>query len=188
MLEALSWSTTLTRAALAEQLGAPKATLAGLVDSLIAAGLVVEGEAPVDLRRPGRPAKVLMLAGPRPLVGALVFSGGMLTAAVLTYAGDVLSRASVPVGAWAHDEVVTGPGPGLLEDALQGRGGEKPTEAGSGGYPGSRRPPGGVPAPLGAGSASPAAGPGADGPGYVPWPSSELAVTMERLVGGNDAG
>ncbi len=72
MLEALSWSTTLTRAALAEQLGAPKATLAGLVDSLIAGGLVVECEAPVDVRRPGRPAKVLMLAGPRPLVGALV--------------------------------------------------------------------------------------------------------------------
>src|SRR5271170_6553885 len=106
VLEALSWSTTLTRAALAEQLGAPKATLAGLVDSLIEGGLVVESKAPADLRRPGRPAKVLMLAGPRPRVGALVFSGGMLTAAVLTYAGDVLGRASVPVGGWAHDEVV----------------------------------------------------------------------------------
>jgi predicted NBD/HSP70 family sugar kinase len=118
VLEALSWSTNLTRAALAEQLRSPKATLAGLVDSLVASGLVVEREAPAEERRPGRPAKVLMLAGPRPLVGAIVFSGGMLTGAVVTYSGDVLSRSSAPLGAAAHDEEVTGPGPGLLDEAL----------------------------------------------------------------------
>ncbi len=183
MLEALSWSTTLTRAALAEQMGAPKATLAGLVDSLIASGLVVESEAPVDLRRPGRPAKVLMLSGPRPLVGALVFSGSMLTAAVLTYAGDVLSRASVPVGGWAHDEVVTGPGPGLLEDALrEAKVARSQLRLVVVGIPAPVMP-GGEPAPRGAGSAAPPVGAGADGPGYVPWPSSDLAVTMQRLVG-----
>jgi predicted NBD/HSP70 family sugar kinase len=118
VLEALSWSTDLTRAALAEQLGCPKATLAGLVDSLVASGLVVEREAPSEQRRPGRPAKVLVLAGPRPMVGAIVFSGGTLTAAVVTYSGEVLSRASAPVRA-SHDQEVTGPGPGLLDEALQ---------------------------------------------------------------------
>jgi predicted NBD/HSP70 family sugar kinase len=118
-MEALSWSTSLTRAALAEQLGCPKATLAGLVDSLVASGLVVEREAPAEVRGPGRPAKVLVLAGPRPLVGAIVFSGATLTAAVVTYSGDVLSRASAPIGASAHDEEVTGPGPGLLDEALR---------------------------------------------------------------------
>jgi predicted NBD/HSP70 family sugar kinase len=177
VLEALSWSTTLTRAALAEQLGVPKATLAGLVDSLIGKGLVVESEASTNARRPGRPAKVLMLAGPRPLVGALVFSGGMLTAAVLTYAGDVVSRASAPVGGWVHDEVVTGPGPGLLQDALR--------EAGVAGGQ-LRMVVVGIPAPVmprGEPVPRATAGQGADRPGYVQWPSNDLAVEMERLVG-----
>jgi len=180
VLEALSWSTSLTRAELADRLGVPKATLAGLVDSLVACGLLVEGEAPLDARRPGRPAKVLMLAGPRPLVGALVVSGGTLTAAVLTYAGDVLSRVSSPVGGWAHDEEVTGPGPGLLDEALR--------EAGvaSGqlrlvvvGVPAPVMP-GGAPSYTSRGPAS--AGAGADGPGYLQRPSSDLAGEMARRI------
>ncbi len=181
MLEALSWSTSLTRAALAEQLGAPKATLAGLVDSLVAGGLVVESEGPLDERRPGRPAKVLMLAGPRPLVGALVSSGGMLTAAVLTYAGDVLSRASAPVGGPAHDEDVTGPGPGLLEEALRA------AEVARGQL---RLVVVGVPAPVMSGGGphlavggTAWAGPGADRPGYAEWPSTDLAGEVARRVG-----
>lgn len=180
MLEALSWSTSLTRAELADQLRAPKATLAGLVDSLVAAGLVVEAEATADGRRPGRPAKVLMLAGPRPLVGALVFSGGTLTAAVLTFAGEVLSRASAPVAAGAHEEEMTGPGPGLLEGAL------RDAEAAKAqlrlvvvGVPAPVMPGGGPPYTLG-GQGTDAPRP--DGHSDVQGPSPDLAGEVARRI------
>jgi predicted NBD/HSP70 family sugar kinase len=181
VLEALSWSTSLTRAALAEQLGSPKATLAGVIDSLVASGLVVEREAPAEERRPGRPAKVLTLAGPRPLVGALVLSGGTLTAAVVTYSGEVLARASAPVGGLAHDEELTGPGPGLLDEALR----EADVARGQ-----LRLVVVGVPAPVMDGAGLPVSlratgstGPGPDGRSYLQWPSVDLAGEMARRVG-----
>ncbi len=181
MLEALSWSTSLTRAALAEQLGSPKATLAGLVDSLVASGHVVEVDAPLDARRPGRPPKVLRLAGPAPLVGALVFSGGTLTAAVLSYSGEVLSRASVPVGSWSHEEEVTGPGPGLLDEALREADVAKRQ---------LRLLVVGVPAPVMkrvdlASSSVPTGSVAlpAGNPGVVKWPSLDLAGEIERRTG-----
>jgi len=181
VLEALSWSTGLTRAALGAQLAVPKATLTGLVDALVARGLVVESGALAVARAPGRPAKILKLAGPRPLVGALVFSGDTLTAGVLTYSGDLLSRASVPVGSWADDEGVTGPCPGLLDEALR--------EAGVPrgqlrlvvvGVPAPVMPGGGLPFALG-GTGSGLRG--ADGPGYMRWLAGDVAGEMARRVG-----
>lgn len=96
VLQALSWSDGLTRTALAVQLGMPKATVTGLVDSLIARGLVLEKPATSSRGKAGRPAKMLTATGPSPTVGVVVFSTGHLWAAVVTYAGTVLGRASAP--------------------------------------------------------------------------------------------
>lgn len=181
VLEALSWTTGLTRAMLAEQLGAPKATIADVVDSLVERGLVVESSPLGEPRRPGRPAKVLMLAGPSPLVGAIVFSGGLLTAAAVTYSGNVVGRASAPVGSWAQEEGVTGPGPALLDEALREAGvARRQLRLVVVGVPAPVMPGGGVPFALRRASS---ARQGADGPAYVQWLSGDIAGEMAHRVG-----
>lgn len=121
VLQALAWSTGLTRAALADQVGLPKATLAGLVGSLIDSGLVVEGPARAA-RGPGaghagRPPRLLSLAGPASAAGAVVYSGGTLTAAVVSYAGEILGRAASRVGNRDVDTGIVRAGIELLAEA-----------------------------------------------------------------------
>jgi predicted NBD/HSP70 family sugar kinase len=99
----------------------PKATLAALVGSLIELGLVAEGPGKPSSgangpRRAGRPAKVLALAGPSPVVGTVVFSGGVVCAAVVSYEGSVLGRAQAVLG--APDADFLAPGVDLLSTAL----------------------------------------------------------------------
>jgi predicted NBD/HSP70 family sugar kinase len=146
VLQALTWSSGLTRTELAERLGLPKATLAGLVDSLVAAGLVIEEPSSFELgppgvagasglagapgiaggpgapgaalgRRVGRPPRLLRLAGPVPATGAVVYSGGVLSAAVVSYAGEVRGRAAIVLGHRDIDEALVSAGLQVLEEA-----------------------------------------------------------------------
>lgn len=112
VLQALTWSEGLTRTVLASQLRMPKATVTGLVDSLIARGLVAEKPAVPAKGKAGRPAKVLSATGPSPTAGVVIFSGGLMIVGVVTFAGEVLGRASMPF---------EGPDPGTkgLEAAIQ---------------------------------------------------------------------
>lgn len=124
-LIALECSDGLTRAQLARQLGLPKATVAGLIASLTDLGLVVETAPPnpANGRRPvGRPARALFLSGPAPVVGAVVYSGGILTAAVVTYSGAVLSCVSEAVAAKEPDTALLDQAQELLPKALAGAG------------------------------------------------------------------
>ncbi|HET9058538.1 MAG TPA: ROK family transcriptional regulator [Acidimicrobiales bacterium] len=105
-LMALECADGLTRAQLARQLGLPKATVAGLIASLTELGLVVETapSGPNNGRRPvGRPAKALYLSGPAPVVGTVVYSGGILTAAIVSYSGVLHASQSEIVGARDFD-------------------------------------------------------------------------------------
>jgi len=119
VLQALAWSTGLTRSALAEQLDLPKATLAGLVGSLVDAGLVVERPvaSSVGPGRAGRPPRLVCLAGPVAAVGAVAFSGGVLSGAVVSYAGEVLSRATVALGHQEVDASIVAAGLEVLQQA-----------------------------------------------------------------------
>lgn len=116
----MTWADGLTRTALAAELGMPKATVTGLVDSLIARGLVSEQPALSSRGRAGRPAKVLSATGPSPTVGVVILSGGQMVAGVVTYSGRVLGRASAP---FAHTDTESGAvklGTQLLNDVFAG--------------------------------------------------------------------
>ncbi len=92
-LRALAWTDGLTRSELAARLGLPKATLAGVLDSLVRLGLVSEAPSPtLGGRRAGRPPRLVSLSGHGPAVGAIVYSGGMLSTGLVSYSGSVLAR------------------------------------------------------------------------------------------------
>jgi predicted NBD/HSP70 family sugar kinase len=110
----------LTRTALAGELGMPKATVTGLVDSLIARGLVSEQPAASSRGRAGRPAKVLSATGPSPTVGVVVLSGGQMVAGVVTYSGRVLGRASAPFANTDADSGAVKLGAQLLNEVFAG--------------------------------------------------------------------
>lgn len=106
VLQALTWADGLTRTVLATDLGMPKATVTGLVDSLIARGLVSEQPAASSRGKAGRPAKVLSATGPSPTAGVVVLSGGQMVAGVVTFSGRVLARASAPFSTPEGDDAL----------------------------------------------------------------------------------
>lgn len=118
VLQALTWADGLTRTVLASELGMPKATVTGLVDSLIARGLVSEQPAASSRGKAGRPAKVLSATGPSPTAGVVVLSGGHMVAGVVTYSGRVLGRASAPFNNPETDVGAIKLGIDLLNDAF----------------------------------------------------------------------
>lgn len=98
-----------TRAALAAELGLPLGTVTSAATALLRAGVLTERpvEPPESAesanaaergRRAGRPAMLLVAAGPPRTVGAVAWSHGRMQAAVATYGGTVLERwdAGVP--------------------------------------------------------------------------------------------
>ena len=180
-LEALGWSTGMTRSALALELGMPKGTVAGIVDHLVERGLVVEEVPPVRPLRPGRPAKVLALAGRSPIAGAIVLSGGLLTAAAVSYAGQILSRATRPMSTKEANAGVTGPGKALLEQALA-QAGLRTDELSVAvlGVPAPFQPGVGLPAPLHDHKGGRARG---GGPSFVPWLSAGLTDELAGRLG-----
>jgi len=121
VLEALARCPGLTRSDLAHQLGIPKGTVSGVVDSLVRSGRVIEQPPePPAQARPGRPAKRLVLEGPVPVLGAVVLSGGYLSAAALSYAGHVLSRATARLSRATSEAGMTAPALALLSGVLGG--------------------------------------------------------------------
>jgi predicted NBD/HSP70 family sugar kinase len=130
-----------TRAEVASACGIPKATAASVIDGLIRHGLLSEGDgdgpapsggdadpAPAGAarpavgvirgRRPGRPPRLLRLTGPPALLGALVWSGGRLRAAVGDFAGRVLASTTMAMPGEAGTEGVIEPGYRLLGQVL----------------------------------------------------------------------
>jgi predicted NBD/HSP70 family sugar kinase len=78
------------RASLAGVLDLPKSTVVGVVDDLIARGLVREVPARAA-GRVGRPAKLLRLVGPRRVIGVAVLSLGRLRVAIADVQGEILA-------------------------------------------------------------------------------------------------
>jgi predicted NBD/HSP70 family sugar kinase len=180
-LEALGWSTGMTRSALALELGMPKGTVAGIVDHLVERGLVVEEVPRVRPLRPGRPAKVLALAGRSPMAGAIVLSGGLLTAAAVSYAGQILGRAVRPMSTQEANTAVTGPGIALLEQALAQAGlGTGELNVAVLGVPAPFQPGVGLPEPLGSDKRERVRG---DLPSFVPWLSAGFTDELAGRLG-----
>src|ERR1700679_2121397 len=115
----------LTRAELVSRSGLPRTTVTGLVADLIGRGQVTETGADQDhttdgertagrppralaqrpdrpsgtlAQRPGRPPRTLTLSGPPTLVGVLSCSRSGIEAALVTYAGQIVARASHHAG------------------------------------------------------------------------------------------
>jgi predicted NBD/HSP70 family sugar kinase len=170
-----------TRADLAADLGLPLGTVTTAVAGLLRTGVLAERPAAPAGPRTGRPAMLLVPAGPPGTVGAVVWAHGRLQAAVATYGGAVLAR---------EELAVTGDGssPDLLEPAWRFLG-----EAGPGtldrvvlGVPapfqrGVGLPPGRLPVP---GPAAPGtADTSARHPGFAAWLSPDPAAALARRLG-----
>lgn len=84
-----------SRAALAQRTGLTKATVSSLVDSLLAQGILVEGEAPAP--RVGRPARPVSLNPGGPPALGLEINVDYLAACRLDLTGAVRARQVVPV-------------------------------------------------------------------------------------------
>jgi predicted NBD/HSP70 family sugar kinase len=119
----------LTRAELVGFSGLPRTTVTGLVTDLIRRGQVTE-QAGADqepgtgrermAQRAGRPARTLTSSGPPTLVGVLSCSRSGIEAALVTYAGRIVARASRRAAArMAADlDAIAGPGSDLVEAML----------------------------------------------------------------------
>jgi len=119
ILGALGRSTGLSRGDLAEQLGLPKATVAGLVDELIGRGLVSEGELRTRPGAAGRPARLVTLTGPPPSVGVLVWSAGLLRVAVASLAGELRAEHTIEMAPQGELDGLLEPGLRLLRRAAK---------------------------------------------------------------------
>ena len=113
----------LTRAELAGRSGLPRTTATGLVTDLIRRGQITEQPGTDHERtaqRAGRPARTLRLSGPPTLVGVLSCSRSGIEAALVTYAGRIVARASRRAAArMAADlDAIAGPGSDLVEAML----------------------------------------------------------------------
>jgi predicted NBD/HSP70 family sugar kinase len=86
----------ISRGELGRCLDLPKATVSGIVRNLIDRGLVVSQELLIS-GRPGRPARVLALAGRPIAIGIVCWSTGMLRLAVATPSGQILAEDTHPV-------------------------------------------------------------------------------------------
>jgi predicted NBD/HSP70 family sugar kinase len=109
-----------TRAELAALAGLPRTTVTGIVSDLLSRRLVAEHRADTGERGAGRPAATLSLAGPPRLVGVVSCGEGIITASLLSYAGQVLARRSCPVApaTWLDLRALSGPAGRLLEATL----------------------------------------------------------------------
>jgi predicted NBD/HSP70 family sugar kinase len=99
-----------TRADLAAELGLPLGTVTTAVAGLLRAGVLAERPAAPAEPRAGRPAMLLVPAGPPRAVGVVVWAHGRLRTAVATYGGTILARGEMAV---TGDES----GPDVLEPA-----------------------------------------------------------------------
>lgn len=113
------WS-PVTRAELAVLAGLPRTTVTGIVGDLLRRRVVVECHAEAGERGAGRPAKTLSLAGQPRLVGVLTCGEGIITASLLSYAGQVVARRSstVPPAACHYLRALAEPAGQLLEATL----------------------------------------------------------------------
>jgi predicted NBD/HSP70 family sugar kinase len=107
----------MSRTELATMLGLPKSTVVGVVDDLIARGLVSEG-APQAQRTVGRPAKVLSLAGPRRVVGVAVWSLGTLRVGIADPHGELLAVTAEDLDHRAGHAGIVDPAIGRLDALL----------------------------------------------------------------------
>jgi predicted NBD/HSP70 family sugar kinase len=114
---AVERSAGVTRAELADRLGLPRATVAGVVAELVRTGRIAERPYRSRSARPGRPTTVLVPAGAPCLVGALVVTSTGVRAAVADYGATVLASASAPLDARAEPESVIPLGAELLRAA-----------------------------------------------------------------------
>jgi predicted NBD/HSP70 family sugar kinase len=183
VLRALTWSGGLTRTALAAELAMPKATVTGLVDSLIARGLVDEKPALAAKGRAGRPAKLLSTTGPSPTAGALLIQGKTLLAAVVTYSGQVLSRTSAPIVGSDPNADTIRQGVDLLlsaiEDAPHGSGPSSQPSAVVLGIPAPFLPKVGLPPPTAVRAVRRAGEP----LGYMGWLTEDVITDLEKKLG-----
>src|SRR4051794_29062553 len=89
VVDALAQGGGLRRTELGQRLGMSKGTLAGIVTELVGMGLVVENAAEQAPAGVGRPPRLLALTGRPRAVGAMSWANGIMTAAVVTLAGEV---------------------------------------------------------------------------------------------------
>jgi hypothetical protein len=96
LLTLLECEGPLTRAELTDRCGLPRTTVTGAAARLVDRGLVSEHDGAAA--GPGRPPQTLRVTG-RPRLLAVVSAGeAATTASVLTYAGELLGRSSMPPG------------------------------------------------------------------------------------------
>ncbi len=179
VLDALARADGLRRSDLVRQLGLPKATIAGLVDDLIARGQVIEST-PQPGSGAGRPARSLTLAGPTPAIGALVWSTGLLRVAVVTLAGAVRAERTVSMTPQDDIDGLLDPALALLAEVAAQAG--TPVEALSAvalGVPAPFRRGVGMPAPLGPASGT-VHGRRSQ---YVPWLRDDPAGVLSSRTG-----
>src|SRR5882724_13291772 len=115
---AVERSAGVTRAELADRLGLPRATVAGVVAELVRCGRIVGRPDAGRRAGPGRPTTLLVPAGPSRLVGALIVTSVGVRAAVADYGAAVLASASAPVDARGEPAAVVPLGAELLRAAL----------------------------------------------------------------------
>jgi predicted NBD/HSP70 family sugar kinase len=110
----------LRRSQLAQLSGLPRSTITDAVTRLQRSGILVERPIPTAAgTRTGRPPKLLALAAPPGLVGAITLTHGTLQAGVLGFDGTVHSCRTAD--AYVHDlaDGIVEPGLALLDQALR---------------------------------------------------------------------
>ncbi|QMU68781.1 ROK family protein [Streptacidiphilus sp. P02-A3a] len=165
-----------TRAELAAELGLPLGTVTTAATALLRSGVLAERPAAPAGTRSGRPAMLLVPAGPPRTVGAVVWAHGRLRAAIATYGGTVLARDDLAVG-------TDGSGPEVLEPAWRflGEAGQGPLDRVVLGVPapfqrGVGLPPGRLPVPGGEDASG-------RRPDFAPWLRPDPAAVLARRLG-----
>jgi predicted NBD/HSP70 family sugar kinase len=174
LLAVLGRHDRLRRSELALLLDLPKATVAGLVDDLLARGLVIENT-PESGSGAGRPARSVSLAGRPPAAGVLVWSTDLLRVAVASLTGRILAERTVPMAPQEEIDGLLDPGLRLLRAAARDadlRIGDLATVVL------------GVPTPFqrGVGMPVPASPPGGRGH-YVGWLRADPATELSKRAG-----
>jgi predicted NBD/HSP70 family sugar kinase len=173
---AVERSAGVTRAELADRLGLPRATVAGVVAELVRAGRIVGLPDSGRRARPGRPTTLLVPAGPSRLVGALIVTSVGVRAAVADYGAAVLASVSAPVDARGAPASVVPLGAELLRAALAEMGRDL-TALDCVAV--------GVPAPFETGVGAPTfrLSRGRSSPEFDPWLSTDPADQVRDLLG-----
>ena len=176
-----------TRAELAAELGLPLGTVTAAVSGLLRVGVLVErATRPAGQSRAGRPATVLVSSGPQRLVGTVIWSHGLLRAAVATYGGSILARREIAIVEQDSDLDVLEPAWRFLEESGEGPldrvvlGVAAPYQRGVG------LPPGRLPAP-GRGARGYEDRTAHEDPavrfGFAPWLAPDPAAVLSRRLG-----